>query len=345
MPGQADSAPDFDDIAALIYDNPDELGPLDAGDNAEIGKPAAETPKVDPADPDGEPEPDESDPADDEPNDDEPEGDGDEGKPARQDDELVEVTLKADDGTETKEKVPLSELKNGYLRHSDYTRKTQELSTQRNEAMQIVERKITESRDHYMTEAAIAHQAIVRLAALKTPQEMAELAARDPQEATREEMRQRAVLAVLDEIRGGVVGEKQTMSQQQQEREQAEAAKAREALVTSGFKLDKVPELFEGIHKTYGVPRERLSKVLDPALVRIFDDAMNWKRAQANAAARPKPGTVATNGKPASRVPVTPPAPRQSAPREAKADKALNARFQSGRARTSDLASWIMKNG
>jgi hypothetical protein len=336
MDGQADSAPTIDDIASLVFDTPDE-GTEDADAKNDTGE--TDESQADPADDPGEnPDADEDEP-------DETEDEADEADPKAKADkpaDLIEVPGKDADGNDTVEKVTLAELKNGYLRHSDYTRKTQELGAQRTEAMRIVETKISESRDHYLTEAQVAHQAIVELAQLRSAQEMAELAARDPQLAMQEDLRQKAVVAKLDEIRQKVLGHKQTMTQEQEASEQRQAKEARDTLLADGFDLKVVPDLFEGIHKAFGVPRERLQKVVDPALVKIFDAAMKWQKANSKAGEKVKPAAVADKTPALVKPPARLPAPRQSAPIQSKTEKVLNARFTGGRAGTKDLASWLM---
>ncbi|MEY4756336.1 MAG: hypothetical protein RJA34_1234, partial [Pseudomonadota bacterium] len=119
------------------------------------------------------------------------------------------VAVKGDDGEETTLEVDESELVKGYQRQADYTRKTQALAQRETEAVQLVQQRVAESRQHYLEQAQIARQAVMQLAGLRTPQEMAQLAQTDPAAWVQEQQRQQAIGQILGSIENSVKTESQ----------------------------------------------------------------------------------------------------------------------------------------
>lgn len=148
MDGQADTAPvTADDVAAFLLDNPDGT------DEQEEVKPNADAPEGE------EPEDNADAEADDESPDDE-DGDDAEDKPDPTSSRKFKVTIKGDDGADLEQEVDEKELIAGYTRHSDYTRKTQELARREEHAVEVVRGKVTEAQSHYVQQAQMA-QALV----------------------------------------------------------------------------------------------------------------------------------------------------------------------------------------
>jgi len=200
--GQADTSPEtLDDLASFLVDNPE-------ADEKE-DKPNAEESDEDNSDS----ETDEDAPADDE--DDESESEDAEKQTS---DLKFKVPVKGEDGTESTVEVDQKELIAGYQRHSDYTRKTMELADKERQAFQVVTTKIEEGRNHYMQQAQLAHAAVQRLAGLRSPEDMAQLAQTDPASWVQEQQRAAAINGVLQQLEMGVNQERAQSHQQQQNR-------------------------------------------------------------------------------------------------------------------------------
>lgn len=349
--GPDDGPESFAEIGAFMDDNPEADLPDDEGAPADAGTSDEDNPRDDPEDPETDP-----DQADDEPEEDDESDEGDdEGKPKGRQGEEFEVTVKGEDGADIKKKVSLQELKNGYIGKAEVTRRFQEVAEQRQQAFEIVQRKEAEARDKYHTEAAVAVRAVYELAGLMSPEEMAALAARDPQAAFQEQARQNAVLAKIEEVRGRVVADREQGTAQQQQAMREAAAAAWEVLSNpqaKGFrqepvKSEEVKPLFAAVNKHFKIPMERFANITDPALVLMMRSAVRYEEAKHKATGGQQP----RKGQPerdAQREPPKPartiPPPRQQAPRESRESEKRNRVFASGRAKISDLAAYLNAN-
>lgn len=316
--GQAGDSPGtLDDLAAFLVDNPE-------ADEKEDDK---NTPE--PSDEDNPDSEDEDAPADDE--DDESDSEDAEKQTS---DLKFKVPVKGDDGTETVVEVDQKELIAGYQRHSDYTRKTMELADKERQAFTVVTTKIEEGRQHYMQQAQLAHAAVQRLAGLRSPQDMAELAQTDPASWVQEQQRAAAINNVLQQLEIGVNQERAMTMQQQQQAKAQQYERAWAELSKDGIDKPKLAGIFKTISSKYGVTSERLANVDDPVVVRIMRDAAAYQELQSRKSA------VTKKAQDAPKLP----AQRQSVPRNEQANKRLEARFNGGRARLKDLSAWIEQN-
>ena len=336
MSGQAEMAPasSLDDVAALLFANEGADSALEDRSNPRTATESDE----DNSDAEIEALAEESDeqPDPDEPTDegDEPDEEGDDAKSAKPGD-LIEVQVKGADGAEVTEKVTLDELKASYLRHSDYTRKTMELGERERQATELVSAKLNEGRQQYLNEAAKAHQAIVMLAGIQTPEQMAHLARTDPGAYVAEKARVEAIQEVLGQIEGGMRQHQARIEAESMEQKRATYQASWAELRKDGFDEAKLVKVFSGIHAAYGVPKERFANITDPALVRIMADAQAYRELKTNTA-KLKP---VVDKKP------TLPQQRQPVPQQTRQNQKLNAKFRSGKANTRDLASFLMSNG
>lgn len=340
MPGQADTAPTLDDVAELLFDNPEADSRIEAGEAAREQDEAparradkAEPEEENPEDASGDHPDEEADP-DAEPEEDPEEGEAEEAA-SRTSGLKFKVPVKAEDGTDTTIEVDEKELIAGYQRHADYTRKTQDLSQREERAYQVVNQRLEEGRTHYLQEAQKAHQAIVMLAGLKSDQEMAALAQTDPNAWVAENARTQAIQGVLRQIEEGMRAEAGKATQEQQQAAQADFHRAWGVLGQEGIDKPKLQAIFEGVHEHYGVPKEKFARVSDPALVLLMRDALKFRELDKKAAGIKKEVAKAP--------PV--PAARQPVPQATRANKQLDSRFRSGKASTRDLGRWLELNG
>ena len=330
MPGQADSAPSVDDIASFLVDNPsaDSHGDDAPGGNEPGDEPDNSEPNEDPdgnADPEA--DPDSTDP-DAEDNPDEPEEDD---EPKNRQGLKFKVPVKGDDGADTTIEVDEKELIAGYQRRKDYTRKTQELAQKEAEVVSTYDTRMKEGREHLVKEIVRTRSAIQRLAALKSDDELAALAATDPSAYTSERARKDAITGVLREIDDQMYQAEEQWRAEQKEREAKEFASAWAVLGKHGINKEKLGRIFESVSKAYDIPMKDFANVRNPKVVQIMRDAAELQEIKAKAAALRKAG----------KTPKAPQLPqqRQQAPAARGRDmKALNQKFRSGKAGIGDLA-------
>lgn len=314
--GQADNGPgSIDDIAQFLVENP-------TADIEEDEQPSEESQE------DNSDESAES--AEDAPADDKSEEDKSE-KPKEQTSGLkFKVPVKGEDGSDTTIEVDEKELIAGYQRHADYTRKTQGLADKEREITQQVAAKLEEGRSHYLQQAQLARAAVLQLAGLKSPQEMAQLAQTDPATWVAEQQRANAIHGVLQQLEHGMKQESEKLTREQQEAADREVSRAWGVLGQQGIDKPKLTAIYEKVSTKYGIPKERLAGVTDPALVLLMRDAVEYQ------GLKDKKGEVTAKAKEAPKLPQ-----RQSVPKNEQVHQQLNRRFASGKAKLSDLAAFI----
>lgn len=336
-------APSLDDVAELLFDNPEADSRIEPGEAPPTPE-RAPVRRADKAGPDAEENPDDE--SGDHPDENaDPDADPDEGEDDEEGDETAsqtsglkfKVPVKAEDGTDTTVEVDEKELIASYLRHSDYTKKTQQLAERETQAFQVVNTRLEEGRQHYLQEAQKAHQAIVMLAGLKTPQELAVLAQTDPSAWVAENARTQAIQGVLAQIESGIRSEVNDgpAAQQQKAAAQADFQRAWGVLGQEGIDKPKLQAIFEGVHEAYGVPKEKFAQVSDPKLVLLMRDALKFRELDKKAAGIKK------------QVAKAPPVPaaRQSIPQETRAIKQVTSRIRSGKGSMHDLGRFLELNG
>jgi len=316
--GQAGDSPEsLDDLAGFLVDNPE----------------ADETEDLPPAEEPDDSDTSESDDSEDAPADDEDdESDSDDAEPIST--LKTKVTVKGDDGSESTVEVDQKELIAGYQRHSDYTRKTMELSKRESEAFEVVTAEIEKGRGYFMEQAQLAHAAVRQLAGLRSQQEMAHLAQTDPAMYVQERARAESIQGVLAQLEQGVSQERYQTQQQQEKAQQQRYQATWAELGKDGIDKPKLASIFKTISSKYGLKAERLNGVDDPVVVRIMRDAAAYNDLV------DKKASVTKKVQDAPKLP----APRQATQKTEQRNKVLNSRFTSGKAKLGDLASWIAQN-
>lgn len=241
------------------------------------------------------------------------------------------VTVKGEDGADQEVEVDEKELIAGYQRHADYTRKTQELGNKEREITQVLAQKHQEVQTQYLQQAQMARAAIVHIAGLKSPDEMAALAHTDPTAWVQEQQRERAVHGVLAQIERGIQQEQAKANQQIEQNRVAALDRAWTVLRGEGFDKPKLETLYTKTAKAYGFTQEELATVMDPKAVLVLRDAIAYRDL------KEKKAEVTKQAKKAPPLP----AQRQSVPKSEQRLKTLNTRFASGKAKLTDLAAFI----
>ena len=321
MDGHADDAPDsLSDLASFLSDTPDVESELE--DEEALTDDSTAEGDTDDEETDGQEE------SDDEESDDEDAED----TPAP--DRKLKVTVKGEDGTEQEIEVDESELVKGYQRQADYTRKTQELAQREHQAVEILKAKHDEFAQEYLTKAEASRAAIVQLAGLRSPEEMAQLAQTDPAAWVAENQRQQSIYSVLSQLDQQIATERQAIEQRnQQQIQQARAEMFQRSwaeLQKDGIDRDRLAKAYQDVSKTYGFTQEELGQVLDHRQVRVMLDALAYRQLKEQKPAVQK------------KVSEAPKLPSKNNPTPQKRkDVQLEKRFQGGRAKLNDLAAYL----
>src|SRR5205085_8924005 len=299
--GQAGDSPGTThDLAQFLVDNPE-------ADTEEESQPSEESQEDNPE------ESTEEAPADEESEQDESE------KPKEQTSGLkFKVPVKGEDGSDTFIEVDEKDLISVYqTRESmrrDYTQKTQALADREREVTQQVATKLEEGRSHYMQQAQLARTAVLQLAGLRSPQEMAQLAQTDPATWVQESQRAAAVQSVLSQLEQGLTQEQQIAQHKQQEEYSREVSRAWGVLGQEGIDKPALQKLYEGAvskYGRYGLTMEKVAALIDPAAALVIRDALAYQ------GLKDKKAEVVKKAAQAPKLPQT----RQSVPKNEQQEK------------------------
>lgn len=317
MDGHADApAPTINDLAALLADTPEQepAGQDDAEVNADDSTDELDTEED----------------ADDQTDEEESDEEAEDKEPAPE--RKIKVTVKGEDGTEVVEEVPETELVKGYQRQADYTRKTQALVERENQAVQMLQAKHQEIQSNYLHQAEVTRAAIVQMAGIKTPEEMAYLAQNAPSDWVAENQRQQQINAYLSTLDQQIQSEKQQSqaaieAQQKAAKEQA-FQNAWNQLKSANIDQEALRNIYASATKHYGFSEQELGSNYDHRVVLLMKDAAAYRELQSKKAEVTKKADTA---------PRLPSKQNVSNPK----DKALEQRFKSGRAKLTDLAAYL----
>lgn len=251
-------------------------------------------------------------------------------KPATE--ELIEVVVKDKDNNDVAVKVTLPELKNGYMRQEKFTVSMQGLAERENQAVQVFQKKHGELRDSYLQRAEFATQAIAQLAGFRSDADMAQLASEDPSTWVRENQRQNQIRQLLGTLEQQTQAERNYAKQQIEQQHEAQLDSIKQktwaVLHKDGIDLPKLQKTYEGIIKNYGYQPEDFKGVTDHRLVKMMIDAVAYRELKAKAPAVTQQAKAAPklSNQPTANV-------RQS--------QLVNQKFNSGRAKTRDLAAYL----
>lgn len=338
MTGQAASAPSFHDVAALLANNPELDSPQDrASDGSIVPREGSRGELANPAalpDEGGGPGPDIE--REDAPASLRLRGQGDEARvPDKRTGQTFEVTVTGDDGKEQTLTVDATERGAGYLRFSDYTKKTQALVKREAEATALVEQKVSQGMQQAAQATNFAMAAIKRLANFQTPEQLLALAQANPHAHQVEVAR----VAAINEVLNGLAAQMQAIKEEGEKaaKESKERAIARfwDAIKPEGIDEKALKGIFEVVADKYGIPAEKLNTRLDdPALAFLMRDAVELHKLRAQAEeVRRKSNAAPTQTQ------------RQRSSRAGDQDTSFVRRARAGRANLHDLAGFIERHG
>lgn len=321
MDGHASNAPEtLSDLASFLGDTPEQESQDE--DVEALADESTDELDTDESETVGQEESDDGEPSEDEEAEDTP-------APDRK----IKVPVKGDDGTDQEIEVDESELVKSYLRQSDYTKKTQELAHREHQAVENLKAKHDEFVNNYVQKAEASRAAIVQLAGLRSEAEMAQLAQSDPAAWVAENQRQQTIVNFINQMDRDLAAEREQVAQRQQAEMQQVRAKlfqeSWEALQKDGIDREKLAKAYGDASKVYGFTQEELASVLDHRYVRVLMDGLKYRELQN------QKQTVK------QKVDVAPKLQAKTPNGISRADRELEKRFSSGRAKLNDLAALL----
>ena len=248
--------------------------------------------------------------------------------------EEIEVTVKSEDGSDTVIKVTKDELVKGYQRQADYTRKTQALGERETQAVEVFKTKYGELQQEYVRKAEFATQAVIRMAGFRSDAEMEQLARQDPASWVLENQRQNQIRQLLGTLVDQTKAERQQASEEAENYQTMQIKKQTERswveLQKDGIDKQKLQKTYESVMKNYGYEPKDLASVTDYRLVRMMADANAFRELKAKAP------VVTQQAKAAPKLQT-----KQTIQASTRQAQAINSKFDSGKARRQDLASFM----
>ena len=182
------------------------------------------------------------------------------------------------DGDE--KEVSLEEARLGYMRLEDYTRKTQEISKQREEVPTKVKAEVEKVQKEYEANVKLFHQAYFQLAGDDLNNvDWNKLAEEDPAEFVKKSHK-------AQKIQNALRGAKQEMERIEAERKAEHEKYLAQAIPQAVEKLQKaIPnwsnDLYQKVLKngveTYGFSQEEVANTIDDRMIRVLHDAMQLR--------------------------------------------------------------------
>lgn len=337
MSGQAESAPtSFGDIAALLANNPEADSPMVRLQNGDVVPADADnTPVVVDEDVHNLDPEDEHAPGPDQDEDEPPQrisrrDNGNAPANANERKGQISFTVKGDDGKEQTITVDRAELGSGYLRHADYTRKTQQLVREQREAAKLVEGKLTEGMGRAAQLTDFALKTINELCGFLSDADMARLKAADPQAWANERERVDTIMAKVKGLQDNMAEIARKGEEQAREAKKRALAECWDELTPEGIDAEKLVTIFKHAQTTYGIPEARFKNLDDPALVFLMRDSMELKAIRENADKVRKAAAKAPNA-----------GPRSAPPRDSDPRGNFVRRAKAGTANLTDLGRLI----
>jgi len=193
----------------------------------------------------------------------------------------LEVTTKGEDGRDVLEKLPVKELKLGYMRQKDYQRKTAEVARQRDEVAEKTRQAIEGERTQLQQTLQQLQALVVETVAPELQgADLNKLATDDPLEYVRRRNRVDQIQATLSRV--------QQAQKDMQVKQQADAeTKQREAVVRARETLQAdIPgwndTLYQQLQKAgedFGYTANEVAQWMDPRAIKLLHAATKAKQA------------------------------------------------------------------
>lgn len=202
----------------------------------------------------------------------------------------LDVTYKGDDGQDVTEKIPVKELRDGYMRQKDYSRKTAEVARQREAVSEEVRKGVESERAAYFQTLQSLQDVVISSvdAELKNAN-WSELAANDPATYVRLDNRRKEIDRTLGEIQSK---QQEVLQQRKNEQAQVRQQQARKSIETleqkiPGWNDALYQKLMKAASDTYGYKPDEVGSWVDHRAFEILHDAMQFRQAKAVQANQP----------------------------------------------------------
>lgn len=174
--------------------------------------------------------------------------------------------------------VPEDEVRLGYMRQADYTKKTQEVARERQELPRKVAAETDKVRNDFANQLRLLNQVVMETVAPELLNvNMEELWSTNPAKAGALQARGQKVTATLQRLQAAMAAEQQNAQAQQQALLADAVAKAHENLSSiDGWGDDKYSTMLKFATKKYGFSGEELGTVVDPRVIRMALDAQAY---------------------------------------------------------------------
>lgn len=207
-----------------------------------------------------------------------------------------------------KYRVP-KDIKDALLRHSDYTRKTQEVAEERRriESERTQVQQLAKLESEHLDDIAnlrMVEGALQRFQSLNWQQ----LIEQDPVEALKQQTQFNQAASARQQLVERISQRQQQRGLQQQQEIAKRVQEAEAALASDdkGWTASKSSELSAYVQKEYGFSVDELAQAMSPKFARLMRDAMTGRKAIQSAISKPKPSepvkpvTVLKSSKPAA---------------------------------------------
>lgn len=196
----------------------------------------------------------------------------------------LDVTYKGDDGQDVTEKIPVKELREGYMRQKDYSRKTAEVARQREAVSEEVRKGVESERAAYFQTLQSLQDVVI--SSIDTELKSAnwsELAANDPATYVRLDNRRKEIDRTLGEIQSK---QQEVMRQRDAERAQVRQQQAKKSVETleqkiPGWNDALYQKLMKAASDTYGYKPDEVGSWIDHRAFEVLHDAMQFRQTKA----------------------------------------------------------------
>lgn len=189
----------------------------------------------------------------------------------------LEVTTKGEDGVDVVEKPTIKELREGYMRQKDYSRKTAEVARQREEVTENVRKAVDGERSQYLQNLQTLQAVLIETVAPELRDvNWTHLATNDAFEYVRLRNRADQIQQVLSDVQVKQNEIKAKQTAEQNEARQRIAAKARAQLEAEipGWNDTLYQQLMRSGEK-FGYKPEEVATWVDPRAIKLLHAALN----------------------------------------------------------------------
>jgi hypothetical protein len=196
----------------------------------------------------------------------------------------LEVTIKGEDGKDVAEKQSIKALREGYMRQADYSRKTAELSRQREQVREETRKAAEAERLKYVTELQTMHDLVTQTAASELGNvDWNDLAQNNAFEYVRLDNRKKQIIQTLSTIKEK---QQEALTKHQAEKQAAtaeQAAKARTQLESDipGWNDALYQSLMKAGIEKFGYKQEEVATWIDPRAFKLLHKAHLYDQMQA----------------------------------------------------------------